>query len=107
MNDVPDGTGGYADTSATRPKGFDFTPADQGQLREDQPEARPPRDRVRAEVLLLDVRPLRAGATYGQLRGGEPDGSPPRVFLRGLRSTQPSTAPARGAACYNRERYSA
>ena len=36
--DVPNGTGDFTTTSATRPKGFDFTPADEGQLRQDQPK---------------------------------------------------------------------
>ena len=40
-------------TSATRPAGSSFTPQTKRQLREDQPQARPPRDRVRPEVLLL------------------------------------------------------
>ncbi len=51
---VPDGAGGIANGVCDPTGGFSFTPQTVSELRQDQPQARPPRRRVRAEVLLLD-----------------------------------------------------
>ena len=59
VNHVPNGTGGFRTTSATRPKGFDFTPQTKDNFGKINLLARSPRDRVRPEVLLLEPRTTR------------------------------------------------
>ena len=76
---VPDGTGDTQNVCDPT-KGFDYTQQTHRQLREDQPEARSPRHRVRAEVLLLTPTRHRVGTS--DCDGGEPRPSP--VLFSGL-----------------------
>ena len=73
---VPNGAGGTR--QRLRPdRRLRLHAADQGQLRQDQPEARPPRHRVRAEVLLLGRCPG-SGVRGSVKTRGEPTALPLR-----------------------------
>ena len=67
-DDVPNGTGNTVERRLRPDAGFNFTPQTMRQLREDQPQARPPRGRVRPEVLLLEPGRRRIAGSRRRLR---------------------------------------